>query len=259
MADASDDRVVRLLKRGLNHYGLGDLEAAIAAWEAAREIDPDNHAARDYLETAYEEAGREPPESGSAPAHVDIDDATPKSLPELEVQIDDPTPRSTPGVDSPAEDPTPSDSHPLGSLPAPEAHPGAPRSLEEWIEMDDPDTILEEALEAYRSGRLEDAWRALEGASERDPSRLDLRAYQEMVRNQLMEGWAHEIGDQGRVLRVKIEMADLMQMDLQPDEGFFLSQIDGALSIENLIHLSSLDRFRTLEILARLLREGIVA
>ena len=32
--------VVRLLKQGLNHYGLGDLEAAIAAWEEASDTRP---------------------------------------------------------------------------------------------------------------------------------------------------------------------------------------------------------------------------
>ena len=67
MADSENDAVVRLLKRGLNHYGLGDLEAAIASWEEARQLDPDNHAVRDYLETAYEEAGR-PPTGGAGPA-----------------------------------------------------------------------------------------------------------------------------------------------------------------------------------------------
>ena len=50
--------VTRLLKRGLNHYGLGDLEAAIGCWEQARALDPENQAVHDYLQTAYEELAK---------------------------------------------------------------------------------------------------------------------------------------------------------------------------------------------------------
>lgn len=235
MAEGKNGAVVRLLKRGLNHYGLGDLEAAIAAWEEARGLDPDNHAVRDYLETAYEEAGRKP---GGA------------------VGDDDPTPVSEPDVDLEEADPASADAdttYNAGPL-----EPPATPSLAELSDPKNPDTLLEAALEAYRAGRLEEAWRELERAAQRDPSRLDLRAYQEMIRNNLMEQWAREIGDQGRTLQLKLDLSELMQRDLKPDEGFFVSQIDGSLSIENLINLSSLDRFRTLEIIARFIREGIV-
>ena len=50
-----ENEIARLLKRGLNHYGLGELDAAIVCWESVRALDPGNQAARDYLETAYEE------------------------------------------------------------------------------------------------------------------------------------------------------------------------------------------------------------
>jgi hypothetical protein len=53
-------------------------------------------------------------------------------------------------------------------------------------------------------------------------------------------------------------MEDLKALNLQPDEGFLLSQIDGRVTIEELISLSSTDRVRTLETLARFLREGLV-
>ena len=58
MDDAKRDELSKLLRRGLNHYGLGELEAAIAYWERVCNLDPDNEAARDYLTSAYEEMGR---------------------------------------------------------------------------------------------------------------------------------------------------------------------------------------------------------
>ena len=55
MGSARDSEITRLLKRGLKHYGLAELDAAIVCWEKARALEPGNRAARDYLETAYEE------------------------------------------------------------------------------------------------------------------------------------------------------------------------------------------------------------
>ena len=45
---------------------------------------------------------------------------------------------------------------------------------------------------------------------------------------------------------------------LLAEEGFVLSQLDGEVSVSDLLSLSTLDRVQTLEIIARLLREGIV-
>jgi hypothetical protein len=49
-----------------------------------------------------------------------------------------------------------------------------------------------------------------------------------------------------------------MKMTLAPEEGFLLSQIDGFLTVTDLLSLSTTDRVRTLEILARLIRDDIV-
>ena len=53
-------------------------------------------------------------------------------------------------------------------------------------------------------------------------------------------------------------MGELMQeMNLRPEEGFLLSQIDGELSVEQLLNLSN-DRVKTLELIAKLLKEGVI-
>ena len=57
---------------------------------------------------------------------------------------------------------------------------------------------------------------------------------------------------------MKVTTAQIMKLKLMPDEGFMLSQIDGRMSIGDLISVSTSDRVRTLEILAKLLREEIV-
>jgi tetratricopeptide (TPR) repeat protein len=239
--EARHAEVTRLLKRGLNHYGLGDLEAAISCWEQARALDPENQAVHDYLETAYEEQGggrkragpkgvkpaaaqpaRKPAPAPAKPAAK----SAPSRAPQKPVTDDDDTPKSGPVIEFEADD--------------------------------DPDTQIQSALAAYKEGRYEDAWRELRKLAKEQPERLDVQGYLQLVRTERAQSWAKEIGDQGRVLRLKVTTAQIMKLRLQPDEGFMLSQIDGRMSIADLISVSTADRVRTLEIIAKLIREGIV-
>ncbi len=212
-----------MLKRGLNHYGLGELDSAIVCWEKARALDPGNQAARDYLETAYEERAEsgptETPMSASSGEFQDVDDdATPQSL-EFILTPDGP------------------------DLPLPES---------------DPDARIASALEAFKAGELDQAWSQLQEVAREMPERLDVEGYLGLVRAERAKKFAREIGDKGRTLQLTCKMEDLKVLNLQPDEGFLLSQIDGRVTIEELISLSSTDRVRTLETLARFLREGLV-
>lgn len=224
--------MTRLLKRGLNHYGLGDLDSAIACWEQARALDPENQAVHDYLETAYEENGGARKQAAPAPpAAAKLRNGFPappatRSSPGKIVTDDDDTPKSGPIIEFETEE--------------------------------DPDTQLQLALRAYKEGRFDDAWRELNDVAKAQPERLDVQGYLQLVRTERAQTWAREIGDQGRVLRSKISMAAIMKLKLKPDEGFMLAQIDGRLTIADLISLSTSDRVRTLEIIARLLRDQIV-
>ncbi|HTO05610.1 MAG TPA: tetratricopeptide repeat protein [Myxococcota bacterium] len=235
MDDARHAEVTRLLKRGLNHYGLGDLESAISCWEQARALDPENQAVHDYLETAYEEQGggrRKAGPKGVKPAAAPAKAApakkpAAKAPPPKPVTDEDDTPKSGPVVEFDAD-------------------------------TDNPDTQIQLALSAYKEGRYDDAWNELRRLAKEQPDRLDVQGYLQLVRTERAQAWAKEIGDQGRVLRLKVTTAQIMKLRLQPDEGFMLSQIDGRMSIADLISLSTADRVRTLEIIAKLLREGIV-
>ena len=235
MDDARHAEVTRLLKRGLNHYGLGDLESAISCWEQARALDPENQAVHDYLETAYEEQGggrrKAGPKGGkpAAPAAKAAPAKKPaaKAPPPKPVTDEDDTPKSGPVVEFDADD-------------------------------SNPDTQIQLALAAYKEGRYDDAWNELRRLAKEQPNRLDVQGYLQLVRTERAQAWAKEIGDQGRVLRLKVTTAQIMKLRLQPDEGFMLSQIDGRMSIADLISLSTAERVRTLEIIAKLMREGIV-
>jgi tetratricopeptide (TPR) repeat protein len=233
------------LKRGLNHYGLGDLEAAISCWEQARALDPENQAVHDYLETAYEEQG------GGRAKKPAAKSAKPAAAP--------PKPVAKPAVPGkPAAKPAP---RPAGKPTRPVTdEDDTPKSgpVIEFDADDDPDTQIQSALSAYKEGRYDDAWTELRKLAKEQPDRLDVQGYLQLVRTERAQSWAKEIGDQGRVLRLRVTTAQVMKLRLQPDEGFMLSQIDGRMSIADLISLSTADRVRTLEIIAKLIRENIV-
>jgi len=233
VADDRKQELSRLLKRGLNHYGLGDLGAAIQCWEAVLELDPDNRAANDYLETAYEESGSAPgPRVPAAPpAEPEPESAPSPKIGEAQPAFDDEdTPHTFDGAAA-------------LKLPAPAGD-----------EADDP---VAQALRAYKEGKMDEAWDLLQEVIGREPDRLDVQGYVAMLRAERARSWAREVGDQGRVLCLKQTMAELMQLNLTPNEGFLLSQIDGAVSIEQLLNLAK-DRVHTLQILAKFLRDGLV-
>ena len=86
-----------------------------------------------------------------------------------------------------------------------------------------------------------------------------MQGYLQLVGNARAEKWSKQIGDQGRVLRQKCTTEQMLKLKLDRDEGFMLSQIDGKVSIADLISLETCSRNRTLEVLARLIRDKIVA
>ena len=79
----------------------------------------------------------------------------------------------------------------------------------------------------------------------------------ELIRGQLLGQLEKQIGDQGRRPRVKLDPNALKQKNISPEAGYLLPQIDGCVTIEDLLSLSPVGRFETLRIIAKLLREGI--
>jgi tetratricopeptide (TPR) repeat protein len=253
--DARAKEVTRLLKRGLNHYALGDVPAAIASWEEARALDPENQALHDYLEAAYDEVGTQDSSTRVARTPARDDDSTPLSS-SLAPRAPSRTPVAPPSR-TPARVPTPAAGRPTPEPPKPPSRPAPRRAAADATQ--DTDTQISRALTAYKSGQLRDALRELQKLADAEPERLDVQGYLQLVRSDLAKASAQEIGDKGRVVSLQVTPEQLMKLRLAPDEGFLLSQVDGTVSIADLIALSSSDRVRTLDILARFLREGIIA
>ena len=235
----------RLLKRGLNHYGLGDLDAAIECWERARAIDPENNAVHDYLANAYQE--RDVPLEFVSPEAVvvaeEVGAAEEAGVAEAD---DDPTPLSELDLTDEAPDPNEiSLTRAIGDVIV--------------VKSEDHEELIADALAAYKLGELDHAWKNLDQVAKADPERLDVQGYLQLVGNARAEKWTKQIGDQGRTLSQNCKTEEMLKLRLDRDEGYMLSQVDGTVSISDLISLSTCSRNRTLEVLARLIREKIVA
>ncbi len=63
-AGSKEDRIARLVKEGLDHYGAGEIGRAILAWEEALILDPNCTEATDYLKTADRRAVPRPMKKG---------------------------------------------------------------------------------------------------------------------------------------------------------------------------------------------------
>jgi hypothetical protein len=61
MAESKEERVKRLLREGLDLYGLGEISGAIVTWEKVLELEPTNAEALDYMRTADRRKHPRPP------------------------------------------------------------------------------------------------------------------------------------------------------------------------------------------------------
>jgi len=52
VAEPNEQKIARLMAEGLDHYGLDEIEHAVACWRAVLELAPHHEVARDYLEVA---------------------------------------------------------------------------------------------------------------------------------------------------------------------------------------------------------------
>jgi hypothetical protein len=61
MSESKAERTERLLKQGLDHYGMDEISHAILAWEQVLELDPGNQQAADYILNADRRKSPRPP------------------------------------------------------------------------------------------------------------------------------------------------------------------------------------------------------
>jgi hypothetical protein len=265
-----------LLLEGLAHYRRGEMREAMLAWEAAYHTDEGNVQAREFLNTALQRLRAE--QQITPRAQPWLDEPAPErgraQVQELRAPREaQPAPQQTGGKVlqfTPPLDPTPAADTPLlpaspsvADLLAPQVALQEARrevaELEERRASVSPALLLREARERLArrdyGGALEMTAQILAA----DPSHPEACFIEAECETGLTELYESVLGDRARHPRLLVSPEKLLALHLDAATGYLLSQIDGRITFDDLFAVSPFNRLETARILARLVREGIIA
>jgi len=237
-----DTEIEALLDKGLVQYALGNADAATSRWKEALERQPGHPRALDYLRTVN--ATDEP--EATAQTETEEEPATEAMAAITSEDLPAPTP-----PDASADALTP---------------PFAPKPSFDEVEAVQPEPVvpdveisLRHAREAEAAGKLEEALKHAEAAHKRDPEREDGLALVASLRDRLRSEYLERLEPLERVPVLRATDASILELSLDPIGGFLISQIDGEITIEELLTiLGTFDEFRVLGSLNFLLDSGII-
>ena len=235
--------VSNLLDQGLVRYAVGKRDEAIEFWQKALEEAPRNRRAQDYLKSVGalvrngpEEdmavTGEMPPVSGE---HDEFGMSGADSLvPPFTAEVA--------AYDHEADD----DGRNTDDL---DSEPVVP----------DVEILLRNAQDDFAAGNLEGALRHAEDALKRDPEHEDAQELATSIRRKLAGQYRGELEPLDRVPFLRATDASILELSLDPIGGFLISQIDGEITVEELLTiLGTFDEFRVLSSLHFFLENGII-
>jgi hypothetical protein len=77
-------------------------------------------------------------------------------------------------------------------------------------------------------------------------------------RKTLMQMYESRIGSFSRVPKRNISEEEVIWRNLDPVAGFIMASVDGVVTFEDIIDISTLSRFETCRVLNQLLQDGII-
>ncbi|MEL7370368.1 MAG: hypothetical protein AAFN74_15725 [Myxococcota bacterium] len=119
-------------------------------------------------------------------------------------------------------------------------------------------TGLDEGRRRFQLHDFAGAIEVLEAIPEDAPEAAEARNLIASSRSQMLKMYESKIGDFSRVPRVLISNEQVIWLNLNHRAGFILSQIDGSVSYEDIVALSGMPRLDTLQILSKLIGDGVI-
>jgi len=247
---ANRKTVTTLLDKGLVQYAIGARDAAIAYWQQALGEDPASARAHDYLRSV----GAIPGATGA----VSRTDEVP-ALPASDVDdfdADGPTVLELDGDSGESDSLVPPFTHAMAAF---EDDGIDTADLEPEPMVPDVEILLRDARSDEEAGRHEGALRAAEEALKRDPEHYEAGRLAMALRERLSAQYLLELEPLERVPYLRATDASILELSLDPIGGFLISQIDGEITIEELLTiLGTFDQFRVLSSLHFFLENGII-
>ena len=251
-APAGAEDLTRVLDQGLVRYAMGMRDEAIRLWQEALTQSPGNNRALDYLQSV----GALPPS-----AVGDDVDLGPNRIDSVGVSTID---RAAESLVPPfTREPTADDGEQVEA----EAEVAAEAEVEPEPETEaagdtmvaDVDILVREAKEREQAGEYEEALKNCEDALRRDPEHAEALVLVETLRGELNEVYLKELEPLSRVPVLRATDASILELSLDPVGGFLISQIDGEITVEELLTiLGTFDQFRVLSSLHYFLVNEII-
>lgn len=222
-----------LLDRGLVQLALGRRAEAVGFWRRALEVSPGDERASDYLESVG---------------------ASLRTTDSFDVAITDDI--AAPGAVRAAKRPPFTDE--MASY-----QPGVPPVVEVAEESDsvitDIQLLLRGAKDAEGEGELEAALSKVEEVMRRDPDNFEASELASGLRERLADRFRAALEPLDAVPVLRATDSSILELSLDPIGGFLISQIDGEITVEELLTiLGTFDEFRVLSSLHFFLENGII-
>lgn len=137
---------------------------------------------------------------------------------------------------------------------APEQRFSAPPTLR----RSDADEMRNQMKDRYATGDFSGALALAENLVEADAGDLDAQRFATSCRDILTQMLTSRLGSFEQVVEVLLTPEELRWLTLDHRAGFFLSLVDGVLTIEELLDISGMARLESLRILATLIEQRVL-
>ena len=245
---SADTLVSSLLDKGLVRLAVGKRDEAIKLWQQALEKSPRSSRARDYLQSVGAITRAELDELGQSTSEVSPVEH--EEAARLERAPSDSL--VPPFTEEMAAYTLDGDLTPLDPDETPD-------TTEPETMVPDVEILLRNARAEEKAGDLESALQYSEDALKREPDHPLANALSSDIKKRLSADYRKELEPLHSVPFLRATDASILELSLDPIGGFLISQIDGEITVDELLTiLGTFDEFRVLSSLHFFLENGII-
>lgn len=235
-----------LLDQGLVRYAEGFREEAISLWQQALEQAPEDRRARDYLKSV-----------GAITAGGI--DAGSVSSPDVELVVGDEDIEDGDSGAQHGESLVPPFTSEVSTYDPDDEEDDSTQEIRTENVVPDVEILLRNARQEHGGRNLEAALKYAEEALKRDPDHEEAVPLAAALRKELADQYRAELEPLEQVPYLTANDASILELSLDKIGGFLISQIDGEITLDELLNiLSTFDEFRVLSSLHFFLENGII-
>ncbi|MBN1354761.1 response regulator transcription factor [bacterium] len=117
----------------------------------------------------------------------------------------------------------------------------------------------EAAMRLFNEKMLKEALQFFENLYQEDPKDMDVKRYIEITRTQLMKKYISTLKSKDAIpVRTSNASEDFIGLDLNSEEGFIFSRIDGQTDLKKIVAISGMKPLKAYDILYNLYQSGVI-